>query len=207
LNSGFACKTSRRDEYRLSDTLFAKQLDVSRVVLVGHSTGAGGATHAGRAISGFSHPKSLSYGLIAPEFSGDSGPDIRDLLVLGGSEDKNQFADPQGGYAAGGTPKTLVMITGANHFGYTDDLCTPSNVCDPPFDDPNGTITREAQQQIGAAYLAALVRYYALNDGRMRSYLHGDQLVEGLEAFGVQVQSEGFIVTPPHPTHSPKTKP
>ena len=85
------------------------------------------------------------------------------------------------------------MIPGANHFGYTD-LCTPDNDCS-AIGEQNGTISRSAQQQTGAAYLAALVRYYALGDATARPYLSGAQMVDGLESVGVsgiQVQAEGF---------------
>ena len=52
----------------LNSALFAKQLDFSRMVLVGHSKEAAGATQTGRLISGFGHQfTSLSYALIAPE--------------------------------------------------------------------------------------------------------------------------------------------
>jgi hypothetical protein len=58
-----------------------------------------------------------------------------------------------------------------------------------------GDLSRDAQQRTGAAYLAALTRYFALRDGDMRPYLVGERAVEGLELFGVtgiQVQAEGF---------------
>jgi hypothetical protein len=61
--------------------------------------------------------------------------------------------------------------------------------------DPQGTISRDAQQRTGAAYLAASVRYFALNDASARPYLTGERAVEGLELFGVtgiQVQAEGI---------------
>ena len=169
----------------LNDTLFANQLDVSRVILVGHSTGAGGATEAGRMLSASVHLQSLSYGLIAPEFAGQSGPDLHNLLVLGGTLDTGQDAEPQQAYNAGGMPKTLVTIPGANHFGYTD-LCDPGNTCsDIGFSDQNGTITSAGQQHAGAAYLAALVRLYALGDETARPYLSGEKVVEGLDFYGV----------------------
>jgi hypothetical protein len=192
----------------LNSTLFANQLDVSRVVLVGHSTGGGGVTYAGRAISGFSHPKSLAYGLIAPELGGNSGPDIGNLLVLGGTLDIDQDAEPGTAYSVGGTPKTLVMIPGANHFGYTD-ICPSDNSCDSiGLLDENGTISRSAQQQTAAAYLAALVRYYAHGDATFRPYLSGEQMVEGLDTLGVtglQIQEEGYLtLKQPLPTIVPK---
>jgi acetyl esterase/lipase len=203
----------------LNDTLFAGQVDLSRVILVGHSTGGGGTVHAGRIIAGFSHPKSLAYGLIAPflgGFNGSTTPslasistDVRNLLVLYGTEDLigKVLGHPAAAYAAGGTPKTLVTIPGANHFGFTS-LCPPDNSCGSAgLGDPNGTIARASQQQVGAAYLAALVRYHTLNDATARPYLTGERMVEGLGLYGVsgiQVQAEGFR---PRPNLTPRTNP
>src|SRR5262245_48816984 len=69
----------------LNSVLFANQLDKSRVMLVGHSTGAGAAGLAGRIIAGFGNQlKSLSFGLIAPDAGNGSGSDIHNLLVFGG---------------------------------------------------------------------------------------------------------------------------
>lgn len=195
----------------LNTPLFAKQLDFSRVVLVGHSTGAGGATHAGGIIGGFGHHTSLSYGLIAPVAKPTSA-DAHNLLVLGGGQDTLQGADPQGAFTAGGTPKTLATIPGANHFGYTD-LCDASNTCEPyGVIDPNGTISRAQQQLAGAAYLTALLCYYALGDATARPYLSGQQAVEGLESLSIQVQANGFVTRPTPPvvpttTHTPVVGP
>jgi hypothetical protein len=195
----------------LNTTLFAKQLDFSRVILVGHSTGAGGATHAGSILSGFSHLTSLSYGLIAP-IPQTTNSDVRNLLVLGGGQDTEQGADPVEAFTAGGAPKTLATIPGANHFGYTD-LCDLNNVCEPyGVIDPNGAISRAEQQLAGAAYLTALLRYYALGDATARLYLTGQQAVEGLESLSIQVQAQGFIARPtppvvPQNTHTPVIQP
>ncbi len=173
----------------LNETLFAQQLDYSRVILVGHSTGAGGATVAGGLMAAFGNAP--SYGLIAPVGSTIS-TDVHRLLVLGGGRDTMQGADPMGVFTTGGTPKTLVMIPGANHFGYTD-LCDANNICLPyGIGDSAGTISRAEQQLAGGAYLAALVRYNALGDTTMLPYLTGAKVMEGLEALNIQVQSKGF---------------
>ena len=97
----------------LNSALFANQLDKSRVIVVGHSTGAGSAGPAGRIIAGFGNQlKSLSFGLIAPDAGSGSGSDIHNLLVLGGGRDTSQGANPQIAYANGGTPKSLALIPG-----------------------------------------------------------------------------------------------
>jgi hypothetical protein len=181
----------------LNSALFAKQLDFSRMVLVGHSKGAAGATQTGCLISDFGHQfKSLSYGLIAPEVGGGSASDLRNRLVVGGGKDTDEGADPQGAFTAGGIPKTLVMIPGANHFGYTD-ICPPDNTCGRAgIRDPDGAIPRADQQRVGAEYLAALARFYALGERGAASSLN------------LQVQSQGFIALPdPQFTHTPVVKP
>jgi hypothetical protein len=178
----------------MNDSVFAGQLDPSRIIVVGHSTGGRGATHAARTLAGFSN-NVCACGLIAPENGGDSGPDIHNLLVIGGTLDHDQGAEPVEAYEAGGTPKTLVTIGGANHFGYTD-ICPADNTCGGiNLLDEDGAITRQGQQQTAAAYLVALVRYHALHDDGGRLYLKGQWIPEGLDQYGVtdiQVQSSGF---------------
>ena len=179
----------------VNDSVFAGQLDPSRIIVAGHSTGARGATHAARTIAGFDNHAVCACGLIAPENGGDSGPDIHNLLVIGGTSDDQQGASPVVAYEAGGTPKTLVTIGGANHFGYTD-ICPADNTCGGiNLFDEDGAITRQGQQQTAAAYLVALVRYYALHDDGGRLYLEGERIPEGLDQYGVtdvQVRSSGF---------------
>jgi hypothetical protein len=195
----------------LNTTPFAKQLDFSRVVLIAHATGAGGATHAGSIISGFSHPTSLSYGLIAP-IPKTTDSDLRNLLVQGGGQDTRQGADPLEAFTAGGTPKTLATIPGANHFGHTD-LCDASNSCEPyGVADSNGAISRAQQQLAGAAYLTAWLRDYTLDHATARPYLTGQQAVEGLESLSIQVRTKGFVTRPtppvvPRDTHTPVVQP
>lgn len=182
---------------QLNAPLFAQQLDLSRVVLIGHSTGGGAATQAGHDLSAMVSLRSLAYGLIGPiPIPGIASADLRNLLVLKGTNDTTQGANPQAAYAASGAPKTLVTIPGANHFGYTD-LCDANNTCVPyGINDPQGAISRADQQLAGASYLAALVRYYALGDATARPYLTGKQM-EGLESLNIQVQSAGYIPIPP----------
>jgi hypothetical protein len=171
--------------------LFAQQVDLSRVIFVGHSTGGGAATQAGRNLSRLVSFRSIAYGLIAP-IPQSTAEDVRNLLVLGGTQDTLQGADPKDAYSTATSPKTIVTISGANHFGYTD-LCDDSNKCQPyGVGDPPGTISRANQQLAGASYLAALVRYRAQNDETALPYLSGEKKVEGLESIGVTVQSQGL---------------
>jgi Cutinase len=186
----------------LNSALFAQQLDLSRVVFVGHSTGGAAATRAGRDLSLHTSFRSITYGLIAP-VGNSTTSDVRNLVVLRGTLDTLQLGiNPQNAYATAATPKTLVAIEGANHFGYTD-LCDVNNTCKPyGINDPSGTISRADQQQTAASYLAALVRFYTLGDATAGPYLSGQQMVEGLETLGIQVQSEGIrmLVPPLGPT-------
>jgi hypothetical protein len=88
------------------------------------------------------------------------------------------------------------MIPGANHYGYTD-LCPPDNSCRSAVQfDNDGTISRETQQQIAAAYLAAWVRYFAHGDESVRPYLTGERVMEGFEDSGLQVQADWPKVDP-----------
>ncbi len=185
-------------DLHLNSMLFADQLDLQRVLLVGHSTGAGAVLVLGNRFTGL---VSRSYVLFGPYFgytppgTGVTLPNHNDnarLLVVTGTLDDVSGAGAMAAYSDFSTLKTLVTITGANHFGYSG-LCQLDNTCE-PFG-ASGTISRAGQQQTGAAYLAAALRYYALGDLTARPYLSGAERVEGLEVYGVtgiQVQSQGF---------------
>ena len=181
----------------LNQQIFNNRLRLSSVVMIGHSHRAGSVVNAGRGLPFFQGPKPLAYGLIAPEAGGDTESDPNNLMVIGGTLDTDQGAIPQGAFAGGATPKTLVVIPGANHFGYTD-LVSPDNMavctCNGALIDlldENGTISRDVQQQTAAAFLAAMVRYYALGEGPMRGYLSGQRQVEGLSV-SVNLQAQGL---------------
>jgi dienelactone hydrolase len=175
----------------LNSRRFAQQLDLSRLIVVGHSTGGPAAVEAARLLSFDIQFQSLSYGLLAP-IPGVLYGAKSNLLVLKGGNDTQQGADPMAAYAGGGPPKTLVTIPGANHFGYSD-ICPANNHCVGVINDTNGDISRPLQQLAGAAYLAALVRYYARGDATALPYLSGAKQVEGLEAIpGIQVQTQGI---------------
>jgi predicted dienelactone hydrolase len=176
----------------LNSPLFAQRLDLSRIVMAGHSTGGPGCVKAGIFLR---KTASVSFGLIAPiplpylVIPGDK------TLVLKGTFDTLQGANPDQNYLLSGPRKTFVTIPGANHFGYTD-LCPPNNhAADVGLFDQNGTIPRNAQQLAGAAYLAALMRYYAQGDETARPYLSGEKQILELTnagAAGIQVISQGL---------------
>lgn len=182
----------------LNQQVFNNQLRLGSVVMLGHSHRAGSVINAGRGLPLFQGPKPLAYGLIAPETDGDMGTDIANVLVIGGTLDTDQGSSPQSAFMHGATPKTQVIIPGANHYGYTD-LVSPDNmaVCNCAGGqinllDENGTISRDAQQKTAAAFLAAMVRYYALGDASVHDYLTGQRQVEGLSVGGIQIQAQGL---------------
>ncbi len=192
----------------LNQQVFNNQLRLGSVVMVGHSHRAGSVVNAGRGLPLFGGPKPLAYGLIAPESGGDTETDINNVLVIGGTLDTMQAADPQGAFTRSATPKTWAEIPGANHYGFTD-LVSPDNmaVCNCAGGqinllDSNGTISRDAQQQTAAAFLAAMVRYYAQGDGSVNGYLTGQRQIEGLSVSGIQVQALG-LPAPTRPTLGP----
>jgi hypothetical protein len=198
----------------LNASLFAQQLNASRVVVAGHSVGGGSAVQAGRVLANANHLQSLAYGLIAPFYGffdpayvgpdpwpGSITPATRPLLVVTASPEPISMLGPQLAYAAGGTPKTLVKFPGGTHFGYTG-ICPPDNRCGTAgLVDLDGTILRDDQQRIAKAYLAALMRFAARDDLSMRPYLTGERHVGGLETFNVQVEATGFPL--PRPTVGP----
>ena len=134
--------------------LFAGQLDLTRLILVGHSTGAGSCAFAGRRLYPATGRQVLAYGFLAPYFRQLPQPpgvdtNVRNLLVIGGGADTASTTDPAHSFAAAGPPKTLVTVSGANHFGYTH-LCEADNTCHPSVGSA-GTISREGQ--IGRAHV------------------------------------------------------
>lgn len=184
----------------LNYSLFARQLDLTRVFLVGHSTGAGACATAGRRLAAAPGFQTLAYGFLAPWFRHLPQPpgvdtSIRNLLVIGGGADTISTTDPAQSFAVAGRPKTLVTVPGANHFGYTH-LCEEDNTCDPSVG-ADGTISREGQQITAASYLAALVRWYAFADTTARPYLTSQQVVEGLEYLGVTGIQVRYEAPPP----------
>jgi dienelactone hydrolase len=184
---------------QLNATMFAGLLDLNRIILAGHSTGGGSVTLAGPRLRSIVNLKSLSYALLGPYFARtDPAPnmvDVRDLLVMHGSLDTVSDGDARTSYLAGQPGKTLVTIPGANHFGYTH-LCQLDNDCSEAIvPDGKGTISRYGQQITAAAYLVAMLRYYARNEQDAGHYLNGDRQIEGLEIHGVtgiQIEQAGI---------------
>src|SRR5262249_51904276 len=70
------------------------------------------------------------------------------------------------------SPKHLVVITGANHFGYTDSICIA-----PPYDNTSavggatGAEAQRRQQWAAGDYLEAFFSTYLRGNADKRSYL------------------------------------
>jgi hypothetical protein len=84
------------------------------------------------------------------------------VLIIYGTKDTQQVHDdPLQVYGMAGRPKHLVVVTGANHYGYTDGICIA-----PPYDNPSqvgGVMGPEAharQQRAAGDYLEAFFSYY-----------------------------------------------
>lgn len=174
----------------LNQSVFSNQLDLSRIVLVGHSTGGGACLVARGALRAAGGPAPVALGLIAPATSGSE--DVTSLsaqqapnglLVLKGTLDHAVGQDPMNTYNQANVPKALVTVPGANHFGYTDVCSADNQTCADSYNQA-GSISRLGQQLTGGAYLAALVRKFALGDTTVEPYLSGQRIIE-VDTFGV----------------------
>jgi DNA polymerase II small subunit/DNA polymerase delta subunit B len=98
---------------------------------------------------------------------------------LGGTLDSVLAADPQQAFAGSATPKTLVEIPGANHFGNTDLMSLDNMaVCNSAggqinLNDNNGAISRADQRQTATAFLAEMERYCAMGQRAVISPVSG----------------------------------
>jgi hypothetical protein len=183
----------------LNSSLFQNRLDLTRIILSGHSTGGGACLLARGELMAAHELQLVAMGLVAPATS--AGIDVTSqitgltpngLLVIRGLLDMMVNSDPLNVYNDYQGQKILVTIPGANHFGYTD-VCTPDNkYC--AADEVPGTIIPFSQQLIAGAYLSALVRKFGLNDTTVEPYLNGTRALE-TQIFGVtdiQVQQSGM---------------
>jgi dienelactone hydrolase len=182
----------------LNASVFAGQLDLSRVLLVGHSTGAGACALAGPRLLDSGQAHAVAYGFLGPYVGYQTpvptfGPHTAKSIVVHGDIDTISGGDAAACYSVSGGPKTLVTVPGANHFGYTS-LCELDNTCDSTVG-ADGTISRTGQEQTAAAYLAAVLRFHLLGDATVRPYLNGTRQVEGLDFLGVtgiKIQQAGL---------------
>ncbi len=172
------------------NTLFSNRLDPTRFALIGHSSGAAGCLIAKDHFPVM--PQAVA--LVAPALTSSTLALVSQsppLLVLKGTEDTVQGANPDSVYTNAGTPKIRVTIGGANHFGYTD-VCTQNNKVCAAIDKP-GLIPTFSQKLAAATYIAAHLRRYVLGDSAMTAYLDGSRK-PGLELFDplpIQLDRQG----------------
>ncbi len=168
-----------RTESGRSGSPFAGKVRSTGTVLMGHSTGGGAAIQLARSTSlDVAAVATLSPGGVA----GDAAALAVPLLVEHGSEE----GTAEGGnsrelYDAAHAPKHYALVHGANHFGYTDELCI--------VEAPPATIARSDQQRIAYAYLVAFLQRYVRGETFYTPILNGLQKIEGLEAFDITVES------------------
>ena len=149
---------------------FDGQLNFQKLALFGHSTGAAGCLIARRHL-----PMVGLLGLIAPAIVDEGilalAEEAPTTLVIAGSRDVVQGANPDVVFARLRRRKILVHMEGANHLGFTE-LCSVDNqVC--MDTDPPGAVSRIVQQEVAAAYLVAAARLFLDGDSSMRPYLDG----------------------------------
>ena len=95
------------------------------------------------------------------------------LVIHGTNEHPDQVNGfPLTGYVVANPPKHLVVVTGANHFGYTDEIC----LADEDNSSQVGGVTDQeahARQQLAARnyILAFFSHYYLQNRSDMIEYL------------------------------------
>jgi len=160
------------------------RMDADKLVLLGHSYGGGAALNAaaGRCVP----PYCLGIYPRPPQLLGVAvyGADLR-MFVLGGPipridnivpvalirGDLDGIAPPfdtgRTFDAIQSTPKALITIEGANHFGMTD-VVSPVGI----IADPNApTITQSNATQAVAQFSALFLKAFALNDPEARTLL------------------------------------
>jgi hypothetical protein len=174
-----------RDEHQSSGSWLEAAVDLERVGLSGHSQGGAAAIYAALNFDEPPYKNTLNLsptvqiqglGLIAPACTNygwgpssptclmDGAPDVRTLVIHGTNESHCQVANgPVALYCEANTPKHLVVVTGANHFGYTDGICiSPTSGRDNPSR-VGGMMEQEAharQQRTARNYVHAFFSYY-----------------------------------------------
>jgi len=183
------------DENTRAGSLFMGKIDTSRVGAMGHSMGADAAI-----LLGTSGVLGDGIGAIAavapPNTSAMSSADINlyspnPVILLQGTQDiwYHFFTPPKAveiydAYVSSDAQKHLVTIHDANHFRYTEDICTTDERTD-----SHGILLRDDQQRIARAHLAAFFRWYLKLEcvAELPEYLNGSRRFAGLEAFVIDV--------------------
>jgi hypothetical protein len=119
-------------------------------------------------------------GLLAPAYEGVSASPFPMLVIYGTNDTPNQVGDgPLKVYGHANAPKHLVVLTGANHFGYTDSICiAPPNDNASTVGGATGLEAQRRQQRAAGDYLDAFFSVYLRGDMAKLGYLMqqgGDQ--------------------------------
>jgi dienelactone hydrolase len=172
-------------EHSRAGSPFEGRISTAGRGLIGHSAGGWAAI-----LAGASGELSIdATALIAPAADAEALSNIaafspRPVLVFHGTADTSSLGNGDRAFEifdAANAPKHLVVIGGANHFGYTDGISSGLEPAD---------ISREDQQRIAKAFLTAFFRRYLRGVAAAADYLTGDQTIEGLEAFDITVEAE-----------------
>jgi hypothetical protein len=109
------------DAINYLDNEFGDEVNPQKAGLIGHSTGGKWVTDAAVTLENDNNPP-MGVGLIAP--APGSPVSVPVLVIHGTNEHACQVGtEPLGVYCLADAPKYLVVMTGANHFGYTDGIC------------------------------------------------------------------------------------
>lgn len=173
-----------RSENARSGSPFRHRLDTDRTVLLGHSTGGGAAIQtAAQGNLKVAALALLAPGTNQPSIAASAGAPM--IVVRGTHEGAAGVGDsPAKVYAAAAPPKYMVDIQGANHFGYTDNLCLEGG-------DPPAVLARHDQQRISYGYLTAFLQRYVRGIVQNDLYLRGVVPIEGLESFDLRIHYDG----------------
>ena len=159
------------------------QVDLDRVVLVGHSRGGEGVDRASIQIPLSAPYRIAGQVLIAPtDFANQTAPYVPTVTLLpfcdGDVSDLQgqKFTDTARDLTTGDTSlKSSVLVMGANH-NYFNTEWTPGQAVAPAWDDWGGPrraecgtrnpdrLSAEEQQDVGTAYVAGAVHLFAADD-------------------------------------------
>ncbi len=166
-----------------ADIAAAHQVDMSRVVLVGHSRGGEGVDRASLEIPLSAPYRVVGQVLIAPtDFGNQTAPYVPTVTLLpfcdGDVSDLEgqRFTDVSRDLTTGDTSlKSSVLVMGANHNFFNTEW-TPGLAAAPAWDDWYGPergecgaknaarLTPQEQQAVGTAYVAGAVHLFADDD-------------------------------------------
>ncbi|HVR36359.1 MAG TPA: hypothetical protein VMS21_10975 [Methylomirabilota bacterium] len=175
----YACAESAR-----RGSLLQGAVDPQRIGLLGHSQGGAAAIRAAACLNGNSAtsldlPKVdvLAVGLLAPalwqvesDVDGVGGA----ALVIYGTNDEHPLQvgdDPLEVYGSLAPPKHLVVVEGANHFGYTDGICLADDDYASTVGGLDGPAAQQLQQLTARRNIRAFFSSYLLGDSAQLDYL------------------------------------